>query len=139
MTLKALQMVYGRTGRLARVLMLAAAAALLVSCTFTKFAYNQADTVTAWFLNDYFGLDSTQKAEFQKRFERFHAWHRHEQLPEYAKFMRTAKVRMQDGVSQEDVQWFREGLRARVRAATKQAAPDAVVLLATLTPQQIEN
>ncbi|HYC46614.1 MAG TPA: DUF6279 family lipoprotein [Burkholderiales bacterium] len=126
-------------GRAARFVLLVALAALLVSCTFTKFAYNQADTVTAWFLDGYFDLDPQQKAEFQKRFERFHAWHRYEQLPEYARFMRTAKTRMQDGVSQEDVLWFREGLRARYRAAARQAAPDAAGLLATITPAQIEN
>ena len=135
----ALQTLYGRTGRVARVMVIAALAALLVSCTFNKFAYNQADTVLAWFLNDYFDLDAKQKDDFQKRFERLHAWHRHEQLPEYAKFMRTAKTRMQDGVSQDDVVWFRDGLRTRVRAAARQAAPDAVALLATLTPAQVEN
>jgi hypothetical protein len=116
-----------------------ALAAILVSCTFTKFAYNQADTVMAWMVDDYFDLDPQQKAEFQKRFDRFYAWHRYEQLPDYAQFMKTARTRMQDGLSREDVMWFVDGLRSRTRAAAQKAAPEAAPLLATLTPPQIES
>lgn len=122
-----------------RSLLIAALAALLVSCTFTKFAYNQADTVAAWKIDEYFDLDGQQKQEFSKRFDRLYAWHRHEQLPEYAQFMRTARTRMQDGTSREDVLWFVDGMRTRVRTLTRQAAPDAAVLLASVTPAQIEH
>lgn len=114
-------------------------AALLVSCTFTKFAYNQADTVAAWMVDDYFGLDAQQKQEFKQRFARFYQWHRTEQLPEYAQFMRAARHRVQDGLAREDVTWFTEGIRARVRTGARQLAPDAATLLATLTPSQVEN
>lgn len=125
--------------RMLRVGIVVALTAILVSCTFTKFAYNQADTVTAWMVDDYFDLDVQQKQEFQKRFDRFYAWHRYEQLPDYAQFMKTARMRMQDGLSREDVFWFVEGLRSRTRSAARQAAPDAAALLATLRPAQIEN
>jgi hypothetical protein len=125
--------------RAARFVLVAALAALLVSCTFTKFAYNQADTVAAWMIDDYFQLDGAQKDEFNRRFERLYAWHRHEQLPEYAQFMRAAHSRMQSGISREDVLWFSEGMKTRVRALTRKAAPDAAALLATVTPEQIEN
>ena len=127
------------TARTARLLVLAALVAALVSCTFTKFAYNQADTVVAWLADDYFDLEGTQKAEFHKRFERFYAWHRYEQLPEYAQFMKTARARMEDGLTREDVLWFVDGLKARTRLAARKAAPEAAPLLATLTPTQIEN
>jgi len=122
-----------------RFLLIAALAALLVSCTFTKFAYNQADTVAAWMVDDYFDLEGTQKHDFQQRFERFHAWHRQAQLPEYAQFMRAARTRMQGNLSREDVLWFIDGMRARVRTAARHAAPEAAAMLATLTPAQIEH
>ena len=125
--------------RMLRVGIVVVLTAILVSCTFTKFAYNQADTVTAWMVDDYFDLDVQQKQEFQKRFDRFYAWHRYEQLPDYAQFMKTARMRMQDGLSRDDVFWFVDGLRSRTRAAARQAAPDAAALLATLRPAQIEN
>ena len=122
-----------------RYVLLAVFATLLVSCTFTKFAYNQADTLAAWQADDYFDLDSAQKQDFQKRFDRLFVWHRQEQLPDYAQFMRTARTRMEDGTSREDVMWFIDGIRSRVRTAARQAAPDAATMLATLTPTQIEN
>lgn len=125
--------------RRGRFILVALLAALLVSCTFNKFAYNQADTVASWMVNDYFDLDGAQKTEFQQRFERFHGWHRRVQLPEYAQFMRTARTRMQGELTREDVLWFIEGLRERVRLAGRQAAPEAAALLASLTPAQIEH
>src|SRR5689334_14742773 len=111
--------------RAARFVAVAAVALLLVSCSFTRFAYNQADTLASWTVDDYFGLNGTQKDEFNKRFERLYTWHRYEQLPDYAQFMRTAHTRMQDGLSREDVLWFIDGFRNRVRTAARKAAPDA--------------
>jgi hypothetical protein len=125
--------------RTLRLALIFAVAALLVSCTFSRFAYNQADTVVAWMADDYFDFNQQQKQEFQKRFERFHTWHRYDQLPDYAQFMRTARTRMEDGLSREDVFWFIDGLKARVRTAARSGAPDAAAVLATVMPAQIEN
>lgn len=125
--------------RTARLLIALCAVTLLASCTFTRFAYNQADTAAVWVANDYFDLTGDQKDELSRRFERFHTWHRTEQLPEYASFMRTAKLKLQDGATREDVFWFMEGLRARVRTLARHAAPDVAALVASLTPAQIEN
>ena len=49
--------------RIARFLIVAALAAAVAACTFTKFAYNQADTVMAWLADDYFDLDLTFSQE----------------------------------------------------------------------------
>jgi hypothetical protein len=125
--------------RTLRFALLALVAALLVSCTFTRFAYNQADTVAAWMVDEYFDLDAQQKQDFKQRFQRFYAWHRHEQLPEYAQFMKAAHNRLQAGLAREDVLWFADGIRGRVRTAARQAAPEAAGLLATLTPAQVEH
>ena len=114
--------------------------ALVTACSsFTRFGYNQADTLAAWVADDYFELEPQQKEEFQKHFSRVYVWHRHDQLPEYATFLQTAKGRLQKGIGREDVLWFMEGIRARTRTAARQAAPDAATFLATLTPAQIEN
>ena len=114
-------------------------ALVATACSFTRFGYNQADTLAAWMADEYFDLDGQQKTEFAKRFERFYAWHRNEQLPDYAAFMRTAQGKVQKGIARDDVLWFVDGLRARVRTAARQGAPEAASFLATLTPAQIEN
>jgi hypothetical protein len=126
--------------RAARVgLALVLVALVATACSFTRFGYNQADTLAAWMADDYLDLDAQQKADFSKRFERFYAWHRTEQLPEYAQFFRAAQTRIQKGIAREDVLWFVDGLRNRVRTAGRQAAPETAAFLATLTPAQIEN
>jgi hypothetical protein len=114
-------------------------AAVLAACSFTQFAYNQADTFATWTADDYFDLTGTQKTDFQERFGRFYTWHRAEQLPEYAQFMRTARTKVADGLAEDEVLWFVDGIRNRYRAMVRYAAPDAAALLVTLTPAQIEN
>ena len=125
--------------RAARFVLAFALVALVAACSFTKFGYNQADTLAAWMVDEYFDLDGPQKEEFQKRFDRFYTWHRNQQLPEYATFLRTARGKVQQGIAREDVLWFVDGLRSRVRTAARQAAPETAAFLATLTPAQIEN
>lgn len=126
-----------RAVRLGLALVLAALVA--TACSFTRFGYNQADTLAAWMADEYFDLEGAQKQEFAKRFDRFYAWHRNEQLPDYAAFMRTAQGKVKQGIARDDVLWFVDGLRTRVRTAARQGAPDAAAFLATITPAQVEN
>lgn len=128
-----------RSFRAARFLTALGLIALVAACTFSRFGYNQADTIAAWMVDDYFDLDGAQKQDFQKRFDRFYSWHRNEQLPEYATFLRTARTKVQQGLNRDDVLWFVDGVRGRVRTAARYAGPDTAAFLATLTPAQIEN
>jgi hypothetical protein len=128
-----------RSFRAARVGVALLAVALVAACSFTRFGYNQADTMASWMVNDYFDLGPQQKDDFQQRFDRFYAWHRTQQLPEYATFFKTARSKVQRGLTREDVLWFVDGLRSRVRVAARKAGPDAAALLATLTPAQIAH
>src|SRR3954468_18552163 len=106
-----------RTVRLGLAVVLVALIA--TACSFSRFGYNQADTLAAWMADEYFDLDSQQKQDFAKRFDRFYAWHRSEQLPEYAAFLRTAQSKVKQGVTRDDVLWFVDGLRGRVRTAAR--------------------
>ena len=128
-----------RSFRAARLLMALGLIALVAACSFSRFGYNQADTIAAWKVDEYFDLDGQQKQDFEKRFERFYAWHRNEQLPEYATFLRTARGKLQQGLTRDDVLWFVDGVRSRVRTAARRAGPDTAAFLATLSPAQIEN
>ena len=103
-----------RMTRVARVAVLVAVAVVLVACSFTKIAYNQADTAAAWMADDYLDLTGNQKTDFQERFARFHAWHRSEQLPN----TRSSCGRRGPGPgwpSPGEVLWFVDGIRTRYR------------------------
>jgi hypothetical protein len=122
-------------------LVIAALALLLAAlpgCSLLRLSYGQLDHIAAWTADDYFDLDHHQKDEFQKRFARLHDWHRYEQLPDYAAFLRDIKRRVESGLAREDVIWVTEGVRARYRAIARRGADDAAALLLTVTPQQFE-
>jgi hypothetical protein len=112
--------------------------ATLPGCSLLRLGYGQLDIIVAWMVDDYFDLDHQQKDEFHRRFARLHDWHRYEQLPDYAAFLRDIKARVEKGLAREDVIWVTEGVRARYRTLARRGADDATALLLTVTPQQIE-
>ena len=126
------------TRALARALLLALCLTALGGCNLLRVGYGQFDTYAAWTADEYFELDAQQKQEFNARFDRLHEWHRYEQLPDYAAFLTAAKARVQKGLTREDVLWITESLQARYRPTVRRGAPDAAVLLITVSPAQLE-
>lgn len=118
---------------------LLAAALLLAACSAIRIGYNQADTLLGYKADEYFDLEGVQRDEFARRIERLLAWHRREQLPDYARFLEEAKRRAERGPTRADVEWFVESVKARVRTLAAQGAADAAAMLATVTPDQIRH
>ena len=118
--------------------MLALMLATLAGCSMVRLGYPQLDTIAAWTVDEYFDLDPQQKQEFQRRFERFHEWHRYEQLPDYALFLAEAKARLQKGLKREDALWVTNGVRARYRTLVTYVADDAAAMLMSVTPEQLD-
>src|SRR3954467_12093198 len=88
-------------------------ATAIAGCTGLRVGYKQADIILAWRANTYFDLDRDQRRDFSARLDRVLAWHRYEQLPEYAKFLTLAIDKAEQGVKADDIAWFVEGFRAR--------------------------
>jgi hypothetical protein len=122
--------------RLLGALLLALA---VTGCSALRIGYNQADLILAHYVNDYFDLDRAQRVEFEERTDRFLAWHRRVELPDYVAFLTQAKARVERGVTREDVHWLIDGAKSRFRTLAAQAAPDAAPLLATLTDAQVAH
>ena len=113
--------------------------AVLPGCSFVRIGYPQLDTIAVWTADEYFDLDPQQKHEFRTRFERFHEWHRYEQLPDYAEFLAETIARLQKGLTREDALWVTEGVRTRYRTLVKRAADDAAAMLMSVTPAQLDT
>ena len=77
---------------------------LISGCSIVRIGYGQLDTVAGWMAHDYFDLQPAQREQFDRGFERLHAWHRHEQLPEYARFLGETRLRAQRGLQARDFQ-----------------------------------
>lgn len=119
-------------------MLLSLSLAVLPGCSLLHLGYGQLDTFALWTVDDYFDLNPVQKHDFQKRFDRLHEWHRHEQLPDYAAFFTSARARVQKGLARDDIAWMSEGLRERYRTIIRRSADDASALLLTVTPAQLD-
>lgn len=111
----------------------------LGGCSTIRIAYNQADHLASWTLDDYFDLTSEQKAAFKVRFERFHAWHRATQLPDYVELLEAAHQRVSAGASQADSEWLSSALQTRLETMTRHGYKDAAQLLSQLSDEQLKT
>jgi hypothetical protein len=124
---------------LLRICLLAACAVSLAGCNLLYLGYPQLDTYAAWMADEYFDLDLRQKQEFRTRFDRLHAWHRYEQLPDYAAFLTETRTRLDRGLTRDDFLWAVGGVQERYRTIMLRSADDAAVVLATLSPEQVQT
>lgn len=111
----------------------------LGGCSAIRTIYNQADHVIGWRVDDYFDLDAEQKRLFQSRFAALHAWHRTQQLHDYAALLQTAEQRLNRGPLPEDAFWIREQIRVQSHTLLAQAHDDIAALLASLSERQIAH
>jgi hypothetical protein len=112
-------------------------AAGVAGCTGLRIGYPQADIILGWRANTYFDLDRDQRRDFSARLDRLLAWHRYEQLPEYATFLTTAINKAEHALKTEDIAWFIDGFRARYRLVVDRGIADAADVLSTLAPEQV--
>src|SRR5439155_8230947 len=97
-----------------RFLLLAISALMLASCSATRVAYDNADTMLRFMASSYLDLDAGQSDDLTPRIARFHQWHRSNELPVYAALLRSASQRAAKGITAEDVAWGLEIGRAHV-------------------------
>lgn len=121
-----------------RLAVLLLAFALLPGCSAVRVVYNQADNLLVWMAHDYFEFDPVQRHDFNTRLAPLLAWHRHEQLPGYSRFLADIRQRAERPATRDDAQWLMDGAKARFRTMVDKAAPDAAELLMTLTPDNIK-
>ncbi len=110
---------------------------VLASCSATRLAYDNADTVLRFMASSYLDLDAAQSDDLTPRIVRFHQWHRSSELPAYAALLRSAGERAARGITTEDVAWGLANVRLRYRGFAAKAAEDAAPVLATLAPAQL--
>lgn len=122
-----------------RTLLCIIALLLCSGCSMVRVGYSQLDTISGWMAHEYFDLEPLQRDDFSRRFERLHAWHRREQLPEYTQFLSEAKTRAQRGMSATDMLWLIDGVKSRYAVIAHRAAQDAAELLAGLSNAQIDH
>ena len=124
---------------IARVASGVALAALLGGCAMVRVTYDNAEPLVRYTARDYFDLNEKQNDQFRKRLLRFHDWHRANELPHYARLLRTAAQRGEKGITREDVAWAAAQMRARYRVLIVKTVDEASPILVTLSPAQIKE
>ena len=111
----------------------------LSACSTVEFLYNQADRLLSYTVNRYFDLAESQQVFLDQRVAVLMAWHRHEEVPDYAHFLMDAKVRLERGLRSDDLDWFADGLILRYRRLAERVGADAAALMASLDERQLEH
>jgi hypothetical protein len=111
----------------------------LTSCSVVRLAYDNADYLLEQMVRRYVDLDRAQGRVLKVQVVRFHAWHRHEELPRYAAVLDEAAGRLERGPSRDDVLWAVQAVRTRFRVLQRQAAQDLTPLLLSLSERQVDQ
>jgi hypothetical protein len=111
--------------------------ALLAGCSGVETAYRHADLYLEWRANEFFDLDRTQGQMLKPAIDAVLRWHRTDELPVYARMLKTAQAKLKTKVTMDDVRSFNDEARARTRISVVRTALTSAPILATVTPQQI--
>jgi len=119
---------------------LVACALALSGCSAVRVGYNQAPTLLWWWLDGYVDFPGEQAPRVKASIERWFAWHRTTQLPDYANLLAAAQVQvMQPATTAQVCRWADE-LRTRADVALMHAVPLAAELLpASVGPEQLAH
>jgi len=112
-------------------------ACLLTACSAITTSYNNAPTLITWWADRYFDLDADQETLLKERLRNLRAWHRTQQLPDYARLFAEVQARIKGQVEPADVAWLYAEGEKRLRILAERAAPQAAELATYLRAENI--
>lgn len=124
---------------IARALLLGALALLLGACSAARLAYNQAPTVTYWWLDGHVDFTSDQSAPARADIDRFFTWHRSAELPLYAQRLAQWQTLAQQDISAEQACHEVDAIRASFNRMSERGVVPLTTLALQLTPAQLEH
>ena len=110
---------------------------LAVGCSSIQIGYGQLDRLIFWYTDDYLPLTAEQESALQPRVANLIEWHCATQLPAYADWLRGVGAELSAGSSPERLDARLEQASQFLREIARAAAPDAGVLLAGASEEQV--
>jgi hypothetical protein len=124
---------------IARALLLLGVTLVLVACSATRVAYNQAPNFVYWRLDGFVDFTDTQSPQARQEIDRFFAWHRSAELPLYAdRLVQWQALALKD-ITPEQVCTEFEAMRGSLRRMVDQGLEPLTALALQLGPQQLEH
>ncbi len=112
---------------------------LLSGCSMAKLGYNNAPSLTYWWLDSYLDFNDTQTLRARTDLEQLHNWHRATELPAYAHTLAQWQRVALNNLNGEQVCTLMDGVRPRLSALLDQAEPAMAALVPTLKAEQLTH
>ena len=118
---------------------LCGALALVSGCSALRIGYGTAPDLAYWWLDRYVDFDGAQTPRVRDGLAQWFAWHRRNQLPEYAALLVRAQTEvLADTTTARVCEWQAELVR-RTNTAFDRALPVAAEIVLSITPAQIAH
>ena len=111
---------------------------LLAACSLVQTIYNQSPELVLWWLDDYADFPAQQSEQVKADLRKLHAWHRAQQLPLYAEWLRRMQTLAQSDVTPEQVCAVVQEARGSLPALLGQIEPMATRLALSMHARQIK-
>jgi Family of unknown function (DUF6279) len=113
---------------------------MVSGCTRVGLAYRHLDVIIPWSLNDYLGMNSTQKEWLDARLKENLNWHCTTQLPGYLAWLdRLQHMVETNQVTETELKARTDEARQAVEQISRQVTPSAVELLRQLDDKQVQT
>lgn len=117
---------------------LAAGLVLLASgCGTTQFAYNRLDWLLDREISRYTELSDAQQGLVDRAFGSLWAWHRHDQLPRYARDLRELSAKVDQPLAEAEIDHYYRRMNAAWDRALGKLVPQGCTVLRTLSDEQV--
>ena len=102
-----------------------------------RLAYDQAPTLLYWWIDGYVDVSGEQTPKLREGIDRWFAWHRRTQLPDYAALLVRAQADVLEPTTPAAACAWQAEIERRLEAAAKEAVPAAAELMLSLSPEQL--
>jgi hypothetical protein len=124
---------------LRRIIGLAILAFVLAGCSVMRLAYDTAPNLLYWWVDGYVDVNDEQAPRLREGIDRWFAWHRRTQLPDYVALLARAQREIVEPTTAAAMCSWASEIEKRVDAALDGALPATAELILSLTPEQLRH
>ena len=110
---------------------------VLAACSAVKIGYNNAPTLTYWWLDNYIDFNDQQAPLVRERLVALLQWHRQSELPAYAESLRTMQKLADSNVTADQICGLWSDVQSHVQRLGVQLAGPASSIVPTIRPDQL--
>jgi len=124
---------------LRRIIGLALLLLLVAGCSMVRLAYDQAPNLVYWWIDGYVDVSGEQTPPLREAIDRWFAWHRRTQLPDYVTLLARAQREVLEPTTPAAMCAWQADVERRLDAAIEGALPAAAELMPGLAPEQLQH